>query len=106
MITLTAEAAEHIQQQLDRRGRGLGIRISVRTTGCSGLAYQLEFVDDIQAGDLLVEDRGIKIWIAPQSQPYLEGSEMQWQQQGLNAGFEFVNPQEKGRCGCGESFRV
>lgn len=106
MITLTAEAAEHIQQQLDRRGRGLGIRISVRTTGCSGLAYQLEFVDDPNPEDTLVEDRGVQIWIAPQSLPYLAGSEMQWQQQGLNAGFEFVNPQEKGRCGCGESFRV
>lgn len=106
MITLTIEAAERIQQQLDRRGRGLGIRISVRTTGCSGLAYQLEFVDEPLAEDTLVEDQGVCVWIAPQSRPYLEGAEMIWTRQGLNEGFEFVNPQEKGRCGCGESFRV
>lgn len=106
MITLTSEAAKHIQQQLINRSHGLGIRVSVRTTGCSGLAYQLEFVDQVRSEDVLVEALGVKIWLDPRCLVYLQGAELTWKTQGLNSGLEFVNPREKGRCGCGESFRV
>ena len=108
MITLTPLAAEKVQAQLGRRGKGLGIRIGVKTTGCSGLAYVLEYVDiaPVTRDQFVYETQGIKIWVDGRSMPYVSGLTMDWQKKGLNEGFEFINPNEKDRCGCGESFRV
>jgi iron-sulfur cluster assembly protein len=108
MITLTELAADKIRQQLEKRGHGLGIRIGVKTTGCSGLAYVLEFVDTapVTRDQFVYEDHGVKVWVDGRSMPYVNGVTMDWQKQGLNEGFEFINPNESGRCGCGESFRV
>ncbi len=109
MISVTDVAAKKIQQNLDRRGRGLGIRVGVRTTGCSGMAYTLEYVDEEQGREHCVahyDVNGVKIYIDPKHNPYIEGMTIDYVRQGLNEGFEFVNPNEKDRCGCGESFRV
>lgn len=108
MITLTELAADKIKQHLEKRGKGLGLRIGVKTTGCSGLAYILEYVDiePSKMTDALYESNGIKVWIDGKSMPYVSGLTMDWQKKGLNEGFEFINPNEKDRCGCGESFRV
>jgi iron-sulfur cluster assembly protein len=108
MITLTENAADKVRQQLARRGQGLGIRVGVKTTGCSGLAYVLEFVDAAPAtqDQFVYEQHGVRIWVDGSSLPYVNGLTMDWQRQGLNEGFEFINPNERDRCGCGESFRV
>lgn len=108
MISLTETAAEKIRLQLQRRGKGLGIRIGVKTTGCSGLAYVLEYVDiaPVTRDQFVYESHGVKVWIDGRSMPYLNGIQMDWKRTGLNEGFEFINPNEKDRCGCGESFRV
>lgn len=106
MITLTETASNKILQHLSHRGKGLGIRIGVRTTGCSGLAYVLEFVDSPQDVDLAIEDKGCKIFLDPKSEPYVQGMTIDYVKKGLNEGFEFINPNEKDRCGCGESFRI
>jgi len=106
MITATEIAATKIKQQLEHRGRGLGIKVGVKTTGCSGLAYTLEFVDQIDKTYAIFESNGAHIYVDPKHVPYLQGLEMDWVKKGLNEGFEFVNPQEKDRCGCGESFRI
>jgi iron-sulfur cluster assembly protein len=106
MITVTDRAAKKIQQQLMRRGHGLGIRIGVRTTGCSGLAYVLEYVDRPQENDHCIDIQDCKIFVDPKHQPYIAGMSIDYVRQGLNEGFEFVNPNEKARCGCGESFQV
>jgi iron-sulfur cluster assembly protein len=106
MISLTETAAEKIKTQLQKRGKGLGIRIGVKTTGCSGLAYVLEFVDQIFNGDCVFESGGVHVYVDAKSMAYIQGLEMDWVKNGLNEGFEFRNPNEKDRCGCGESFRV
>lgn len=108
MISLTEQAAEKVKYHLERRGKGQGIRLGVRTTGCSGLAYFLEYVDiePSKQDNILYESNGIKIWVDPKSIPYIDGLEMDWVKRGLNEGFDFINPNEKDRCGCGESFRV
>jgi len=106
MITATEIAATKIKQQLEQRGKGLGIKIGVKTTGCSGLAYTLEFVDQIDQTYAIFDANGAHIYIDPKHVPYLQGLEIDWVKKGLNEGFEFVNPQEKDRCGCGESFRI
>lgn len=106
MITLTELAAQKIKSQLERRGKGLGIRLGVKTTGCSGLAYVLEYVDKIFEGDAIFESHGVHVYVDAKSLAYLHGIEMDWVRNGLNEGFEFRNPNEKDRCGCGESFRV
>lgn len=108
MISLTESAAEKIKHQLEKRGRGQGIRIGVKTTGCSGLAYVLEYVDTPPSTqDQFVYDCfGVKVWVDGRSMPYVNGIEMDWVRNGLNEGFEFRNPNERDRCGCGESFRV
>ena len=108
MLTLTPTAAEKIKKQLERRGKGLGIRIGVKTTGCSGLAYVLEYVDKYEA-EIGVTNFGhpeFVLLIDAKSLVYLNGLTMDWIRNGLNEGFEFLNPNEKDRCGCGESFRV
>ena len=106
MITVTSTASKKIQANLARRGSGVGIRLGVRTTGCSGLAYVLEYVDSVNKEDITLEHDGFVIVVDPKSQVYLDGVEVDYVRQGLNEGFEFNNPIEKDRCGCGESFRV
>jgi iron-sulfur cluster assembly protein len=106
MITITERAAKKIQDNLRRRGTGIGIRLGTKTTGCSGLAYVLEYVDQPNIEDMSFVDRSIHVFVDPKSLAYLEGVEVDYIRKGLNEGFEFTNPQEKDRCGCGESFRV
>ena len=105
-ISVTNSAAEHIASQLETRGYGLGIRVGVTTTGCSGMAYVLEFVDELKNGDEVFENQGIKIVVDQKSLVYVKGTEMDFVKQGVNEGFEFKNPNAKGECGCGESFSV
>ncbi|MFO7748033.1 MAG: iron-sulfur cluster assembly protein IscA [Orrella sp.] len=105
-VTLTAQAADHIDKYLQKRGKGLGLRLGVRTTGCSGMAYKLEYVDDPQTEDQVFESHGVKVYIDPKSLAYLEGTELDYAREGLNEGFKFSNPNEKATCGCGESFTV
>ena len=105
MITLTLSATNKINSQLQRRG-GIGIRVGVRTTGCSGLAYVLEYVDELGDGDDSVLFDGFAIIINKKDQPYLKGLEIDYTREGLSEGFKFNNPNEKDRCGCGESFRI
>ena len=106
MITLTENAARHVSSHLTKRGKGIGLRLGVRTTGCSGLAYKLEFVDEKKAEDIAFEQHGVTVLVDPKSLPYLEGTELDFTREGLNEGFKFNNPNEKDRCGCGESFNV
>ena len=106
MITVTSTASKRITANLTRRGQGLGIRLGVRTTGCSGLAYVLEYIDTINTEDIVFEQEGFVVVVDPKSSVYLSGVEIDYVRQGLNEGFEFNNPVEKDRCGCGESFRV
>ena len=105
-ITLTEKAAEHISKFLDKRGKGIGLRLGVRTTGCSGMAYKLEFVDSHAQEDSVFESHGVKLFVDPKSLAYLEGIELDFAREGLNEGFKFNNPNEKARCGCGESFTI
>jgi len=105
-ITMTAKAAEHVSKHLAQRGKGLGVRVGVRTSGCSGLAYVLEFVDSAEDGDKIFEDRGLKIVVDEKSLAYLDGTELDFVTEGLNEGFKFTNPNVSGECGCGESFNV
>jgi len=106
MISLTENAVNRVKTQLVKRGRGLGIRIGVKTTGCSGLAYVLEYVDKENSEDQIIDCNGCNIYLDPKSCPYLKGLIIDYVKNGLNEGFEFINPNEKDRCGCGESFRV
>ena len=106
MITLTENAAHKIKQTLQRRGQGVGVRVGVKTTGCSGLAYVMEYVDSPKDMDQCIDCNGCQIFIDPKSCPYLQGMTIDYVRQGLNEGFEFRNPNERDRCGCGESFRV
>jgi iron-sulfur cluster assembly protein len=105
-ITLTPAAAKHVNRNLSKRGKGVGVRLGVKTTGCSGLAYKLEYADEVSTDDVVFEDQGIKVLIDPKSLPYLDGTQLDFVREGLNEGFKFLNPREKDRCGCGESFRV
>ena len=105
-ITLTDRAANHVQNYLAKRGRGVGVRFGVRTTGCSGMAYKLEFVDAVNAEDETFESHGVKVFVDPKSLVYIDGTELDFVREGLNEGFKFNNPQEKDKCGCGESFNV
>ena len=106
MITLTPIAATKISQNLQRRGQGIGIRVGTRTTGCSGLSYTLEYVDQLDLGDDTVLFEGVAVIINKKDQPYLQGMEIDYVREGLNEGFRFNNPNEKDRCGCDESFRI
>ena len=106
MITLTETASKRIQANLAKRGKGIGIRMGVRTTGCSGLAYVLEYVDETWAGSTSFCQDGFSIVVDNKDLVYLENITVDYVRQGLNEGFEFINPLEKDRCGCGESFRV
>ena len=105
-ITVTEAAARHVQKSLSNRGKGVGVRLGVRTSGCSGMAYVLEFADAIEDGDLVFEDHGVKVIVSPKSIVYLDGTELDFAREGLNEGFKFNNPNVKDSCGCGESFNV
>ncbi len=105
-VTLSETAARHVNRYLAKRAKGLGVRLGVKTTGCSGLAYKLEYVDEQMPEDVVFEDRGIKVLVDPKSLPYIEGTTLDYTREGLNEGFKFINPNERDRCGCGESFRV
>lgn len=105
-ITLTEAAADRVQSFLTNRGHGLGVRLGVKTSGCSGLAYVLEFVDELDDEDAVFEDRGVKVIIDKKSLLYLDGTELDYGKEGLNEGFKFNNPNVTDQCGCGESFKV
>ncbi len=105
-ISMTEAAAQHVRRSLEGRGKGEGIRLGVRTTGCSGLAYVLEFVDEVSGEDMVFENFGVKLIVDPKSLAYLDGTELDFVREGLNEGFKFNNPNVRGECGCGESFNV
>ena len=105
-ITVTNPAADRVKSYLENRGKGLGIRLGVKTTGCSGMAYVIEFVDESNPEDTTFEAHGIKIFVDPKSLIYLDGTELDYAKEGLNEGFQFNNPNVKDTCGCGESFTV
>lgn len=106
MIHLTERAAQHVKDFLVNRGKGEGIKVGIKTSGCSGLAYVLEFVDTPDPVDQVFDNFGVKVFVDPKSLVYLSGLEMDYVKNGLNEGFEFSNPNQKGECGCGESFTV
>ncbi len=105
-ITLTEAAAKHVQKYLARRGKGVGLRLGVKTSGCSGMAYKLEFADQVEPDDKVWESFGVKVLVDEKSLPYLDGTELDYTREGLQEGFKFHNPNEKSRCGCGESFQI
>ncbi|HRE13751.1 MAG TPA: iron-sulfur cluster assembly protein IscA [Usitatibacteraceae bacterium] len=105
-VTLTERAADHVLRYMDKRGKGIGLRLGVRTTGCSGMAYKLEFADEAAPEDVAFESHGVRVLVDPKSLAYLDGTELDFVREGLNEGFKFLNPNEKDRCGCGESFNV
>ena len=105
-VTLTSSAATYVADFLSNRGKGGGIRVGVKVSGCSGLAYVLEFVDNVDSADQVFESHGVKVFVDPKSLVYLDGIEMDFVKEGLNEGFKFNNPNQKGECGCGESFTV
>ncbi|HEY6895746.1 MAG TPA: iron-sulfur cluster assembly protein IscA [Rhodocyclaceae bacterium] len=106
MITMTESAAAHVAGFLSKRGKGIGVRLGVKTSGCSGMAYKLEFADAAEPEDHVFESHGLKVLIDPRSLPYLDGTELDYTKEGLNEGFKFNNPNVKDACGCGESFNV
>ena len=105
-ITLTESAASHVAKFLEKRGKGVGLRLGVKTTGCSGMAYVLEFVDAESDDDQRFESHGVKVFVDPKNLPYVDGTELDFVREGLNEGFRFNNPNVKAECGCGESFNV
>jgi len=105
-ITMTDAAADRVKSFLEQRGKGLGLRLGVRTSGCSGMAYVLEFVDELDEDDVVFEDYGVKVIVDPKSMVYIDGTELDFAKEGLNEGFKFNNPNVKDECGCGESFNV
>ena len=105
-IQLSEAAARHVSDSLAKRGSGVGVRLGVKTTGCSGLAYELENEDAVAPGDIVLEQHGVKLMIDPKNLAFIDGTQLDWVREGLNEGFKFSNPNERDRCGCGESFRV
>ncbi len=105
-ISLTEKAASRAKSYLESRGKGVGLKFGVKTTGCSGMAYVLEFVDEVSPEDKVFESHGVKILVAPKSLIYIDGTELDFVKEGLNEGFQFNNPNVKDSCGCGESFTV
>ena len=105
-ISLTENAAKHVKNFIAKRGKGIGLRVGVRTSGCSGMAYKLEFADEMTDGDVKFESLGVTVLVDPKSLPYIDGMELDYTREGLNEGFKFRNPNVKTQCGCGESFGV
>ena len=105
-VTLTDAAARHVTRYLSRRGKGVGVRLGVKTTGCSGLAYKLEYADEQAPEDVVFTSNGVLVLVDPKSLAYLDGTQLDFVREGLNEGFRFSNPNERDKCGCGEAFRV
>lgn len=105
-ITMTERAADHVRSYIEKRGKGIGLRLAVRTTGCSGMAYVLEFADEVAANDAVFEQHDVKVIVDPKSLVYLDGTELDFAKEGLKEGFQFKNPNVKDECGCGESFQI
>ncbi len=105
-LTITEKAAKHVQKSMTNRGKGVALRLAVKTSGCSGMAYIMEFADQIEKEDHVFESEGIKLLVDPKSLVYLDGTELDYVREGLNEGFQFNNPNIKDQCGCGESFNV
>ncbi|MCX7272092.1 MAG: iron-sulfur cluster assembly protein IscA [Burkholderiales bacterium] len=105
-VSLTESAARHIARYIEKRGKGIGLRLGVRTTGCSGMAYKLEYADQPKPEDLSFESHGVTVFVDPKSLSYIDGTELDFVREGLNEGFKFNNPNVKSECGCGESFQV
>ncbi|MDM7856920.1 iron-sulfur cluster assembly protein IscA [Thiopseudomonas acetoxidans] len=105
-VSLTEAAAKHVRRSLDKRGKGEGIRVGIRTTGCSGMAYVLEYVDEVSAEDEVFESHGLKVIVDANSLDFIDGTELDFVREGVNEGFKFNNPNVRGECGCGESFSV
>lgn len=106
-ISISEPAADRVKAYLENRGKGVGVRLAVKTSGCSGMAYVMEFVDEInELEDEIFEDNGVTIVVDKKSLVYLDGTQMDYTKEGLNEGFKFINPNEKDSCGCGESFTV
>lgn len=105
-ITITPAAADHFRKSIANRGKGLGVRLGVRKSGCSGMAYVLDFADELESDDQVFEDHGIKVIVDATSLTYLSGLELDYTKEGVNEGFKFNNPNVKDSCGCGESFTV
>jgi iron-sulfur cluster assembly protein len=105
-VTLSEAAANHVAKFIAKRGKGVGVRLGVKTTGCSGMAYKLEYADEAVADDLIFESHGLQVIVDPKSLPYIDGTELDFVREGLNEGFKFNNPNVKNECGCGESFNI
>lgn len=105
-VTLSEAAARHIARFIEKRGKGVGVRLGVKTSGCSGMAYKLEYADATENDDVIFESHGVKVMVDPKSLPYIDGTELDFVREGLNEGFQFNNPNVKNECGCGESFNV
>ncbi len=105
-ITLTENAVQHVRNFLAKRGKGVGLRVGVRTSGCSGMSYKLEFADEVSDDDLQFISGGVTVLVDPKSLAYVDGMELDYTREGLNEGFKFKNPNVKSECGCGESFGV
>ena len=105
-ISISEAAVRHVTRYITKRGKGVGVRLGVKTTGCSGLAYKLEYADEIAPEDVVFEDNGVTVLVDPKSLAYIDGTQLDFVREGLNEGFRFVNPNERDRCGCGESFRI
>ncbi len=105
-VTLTEKAAKHVSNYISKRGKGVGLRFGVRTSGCSGMAYTLEFVDEPNPEDVKFDSFGVSVFVDPKSLQFLDGTELDFVREGLNEGFKFNNPNVKDECGCGESFNV
>jgi iron-sulfur cluster assembly protein len=103
---VTEKAAKHITNFIAKRGKGVGVRLGVKTSGCSGMSYKLEFADAANPEDIVFESHGVKVLVDPKSLPYIDGTELDFAREGLNEGFKFNNPNVKDACGCGESFNV
>ena len=105
-ITLTESAADRVKTFLEKRGKGIGLRLGIKTSGCSGLSYMLEFVDTLNEDDHVFEQHSVKVIVDTKSLVYLDGTQLDFVKEGLNEGFKFTNPNVKDECGCGESFNV
>ena len=105
-VTLSERAAKHVSNFIAKRGKGVGVRIGVKTSGCSGMSYKLEFADEAAAEDIVFESHGVKVLVDPKSLPYVDGTELDYAREGLNEGFKFNNPNVKDQCDCGKSFNV
>jgi iron-sulfur cluster assembly protein len=105
-VSLTQSAAERVRSFLENRGSGVGLRLGVKKTGCSGFAYVVNYADEVGAADVVFEDRGVRVIVDAESLRYVDGTEIDFVRQGLNEAFKFRNPNVRGECGCGESFNV